>query len=185
MEGLVAPFVYRLNHAQDPEEIFLKLAETFRDRVKPTLFGGSLSPYRILTLASMIEKETAIPQELPLVAGVYVKRIDLGMRLQCDPTVLYARWHSGDLRFSAPARADILRKSNFNTYSVFGLPPTPIASPSQVAITAAKFPHISSNIYFAATGKGGHAFACSLLEHNQNVKRYRSELALKLSVTKK
>lgn len=184
MEGLIAPLVYRLNHAQDPEEIFLKLAETFRDRVKPTLDGGHLPPYETLTLASMIEKETSIPQEMPLVAGVYSKRIDLRMKLQCDPTALYARWHSGDLHFSAPTKYDICRKSNFNTYAIFGLPPTPIASPSQVAISAAKLPHISSNIYFAATGKGGHAFAGSLSEHSQNVKRYRNELVRKLSVTK-
>ena len=185
MEGLIAPLVYRLNHAQDPDEIFLNLAETFRDRVKPILDGGRLSPYETLTLASMIEKETAIPQELPLVAGVYIKRIGLGMRLQCDPTVLYARWYSGDLRLDGPTRVDIHRKSNFNTYSVYGLPPTPIASPSQTAIAAAKLPDISSNIYFAATGKGGHAFACSLSEHSQNVKRYRNESARRLSVTKK
>jgi len=185
MEGLIAPLVYRVNHAQDPEEIFLKLAETFRDRVKPVLYGGCLPPYETLTLASMIEKETAIPQELPLVAGVYVKRMNLHMRLQCDPTVLYARWHSGNFHFCAPTKADIHRKSNFNTYAVFGLPPTPIASPSQTAILAAKFPSISSNLYFAATGKGGHAFACNLSEHIKNVKHYRDELARRFSAAKR
>jgi UPF0755 protein len=181
MEGLVAPLVYRLNRAQDPEEIFLYLAETFRDRVRPTLDGGHLSPYKILTLASMIEKETSVEEELPLIAGVYSKRIRLGMKLQCDPTVLYARWNSGDLRFSGPNKVDLCRKSNFNTYSVSGLPPTPIASPSKNAIAAAKLPYIGSNIYFAATGKGGHAFAASLSEHSQNVKQYRNELARRLS----
>lgn len=183
MEGLIAPLVYRLHRAQDPEEIFLNLAETFRDKVKPTLDGAGFPPYKILTLASMIEKETSIPQELPLVSGVYTKRIRLGMKLQCDPTVLYARWHDGDLRFVGPTKADICRKSNFNTYSVFGFPPTPIASPSQNAITAAKTPHVNSNIYFSATGRGGHVFASSLSEHNRNVQRYRNELVHQLSIT--
>jgi UPF0755 protein len=132
----------------------------------------------------MIEKETSIPQELPLVAGVYIKRMGLRMRLQCDPTVLYARWHSGELRFSAPTKSDISRKSRFNTYTVFGLPPTPIASPSQAAIAAAKLPFISSNVYFTATGKGGHAFASSFPEHIQNVKLYRNKFARRLNITK-
>ena len=184
MEGLIAPLIYRFNHAQDPEEIFLELAETFRDRVRPSLDGGKLPPYKVLILASMVEKETAILKELPLVAGVYAKRINMGMRLQCDPTTLYARWYSGDLRLSGPTRDDICRKSNFNTYVVFGLPPTPIASPSYHAVVAAKSPCISSYVYFAATGRGGHAFASNLPEHIQNVKCYRDEIARRTSVIK-
>ena len=184
MEGLIAPLVYQFNHAQDPEEIFLELAEIFRDRVRSSLDGGGLPPYKLLILASMVEKETAIPQELPLVAGVYAKRINMGMRLQCDPTVLYARWYSGDLRINGLTRDDICRKSNFNTYVVFGLPPTPIASPSYHAVVAAKSPCISSYVYFSATGRGGHVFASSLSEHVQNVKRYRNEITRRTSATK-
>lgn len=89
LEGLIDPATYRVNHAQEPEEIFLMLMETFRDKVRPTLEGGPLPPYQTLILASMVEKETALPEELARVAGVYAQRLHIGMRLQCDPTTLY------------------------------------------------------------------------------------------------
>ena len=177
LEGLVMPATYRVNHAQEPEEIFLMLAETFRDKVRPVLEGGVLPPYKTLILASLVEKETSVPEELPRVAGVYAQRLRIGMRLQCDPTSLYARWVSGDLRFTGPAPEDIHRASRFNTYAVAGLPPTPIASPGAAAIEAAKVPDLSPDLYFVATGKGGHTFAPSLAEHNHNVSSYRKEVA--------
>ena len=179
LEGLIAPASYRVNHAQEPEEIFLMLAETFRDKVRPTLEGGPLSPYKTLILASLVEKETALPEELPKVAGVYAQRLRLGMRLQCDPTSLYARWKSGDLRFTGPTPEDLHRASPFNTYEVGGLPPTPIAAPGPAAIAAAKAPDLSPDLYFVATGQGGHNFAPSLAEHNHNVALYRREEARK------
>ncbi|MDR3670483.1 MAG: endolytic transglycosylase MltG [Holophaga sp.] len=176
LEGLVAPATYKVNHVQEPEEIFLMLAEAFRDKVRPSLDGGLLSPYKTLILASLVEKETSIPEELPRVAGVYAQRLRIGMRLQCDPTSLYARWRSGDLRFTGPTPEDIHRESRFNTYAVGGLPPTPIASPGPAAIAAARMPDLSPDLYFVATGKGGHSFAPSLAEHNHNVSLYRKEL---------
>lgn len=177
LEGLVAPATYRVNHAQEPEEILLTLVESFRDQVLPTLEGGPLSPYRTLILASLAEKETHLPEELNQVTGVYAQRLKIGMRLQCDPTSLYARWASGDLRFTGPTGEDIHRASRFNTYAVAGLPPTPIAIPSSAAIAAAKDPDLSKNLYFVATGKGGHLFSPSLAEHNHNVALYRREVA--------
>lgn len=177
MEGLVAPATYRVNHAQEPEEIFLMLAEHFRDKVRPALDGGPLPAYQTLILASLVEKETAVTEELPRVAGVYARRLRLGMRLQCDPTSLYARWQSGDLRFTGPAPEDIRRVSRFNTYAVAGLPPTPIASPGPAAIAAAKAPVLNPDLYFVATGRGGHSFAPSLAEHNRNVSSFRREVA--------
>jgi UPF0755 protein len=179
LEGLIAPATYRVNHAQEPEEIFLMLAEHFRDTVRPTLDGGQLPPYKTLILASMVEKETTVPEELPRVAGVYAQRLRIGMRLQCDPTSLYARWQSGDLRFTGPTPEDIHRPSRFNTYAVSGLPPTPIASPGPAAIEAAKVPELKPDLYFVATGRGGHSFAPSLAEHNRNVSSYRREVARK------
>ena len=179
LEGLIAPATYRVNHAQEPEEIFLMLAEHFRDKVRPALEGGALPPYKTLILASLVEKETTVPEELPRVAGVYAQRLRIGMRLQCDPTSLYARWQSGDLRFTGPTPEDIHRVSRFNTYAVAGLPPTPIASPGPAAIEAAKAPDLGHDLYFVATGKGGHSFAPSLAEHNHNVSAYRREVARK------
>lgn len=177
LEGLVAPATYRLHHAMEPEEVMLLLVEAFRDQVKPRLEGGPLPPYETLILASLVEKETRLAQEQPLVAGVYKKRLDIGMRLQCDPTSLYARWLSGDLRFTAPLAEDIRRPHRFNTYAIGGLPPTPIAIPGATALEAAKAPLAGKDLYFVATGQGGHSFAPSLRDHNRNVAAYRKEIA--------
>jgi len=177
LEGLVAPATYRLHHAMEPEEVMLMLVEAFRNQVKSRLDGGVLPPYQTLILASLVEKETKLAEEQPKVAGVYYKRLRMGMRLQCDPTSLYARWLSGDLRFTAPAPEDIHRPSRFNTYTVAGLPPTPIAIPGPSAIEAAREPVVGKDLYFVATGLGGHAFAPSLSLHNRNVNAYRKELA--------
>jgi UPF0755 protein len=177
LEGLVAPATYKLHHAMEPEEIMLMLVEAFQHQVRPELEGGVLPPYDTLILASLVEKETKLPEEQPKVAGVYKKRLDIGMRLQCDPTSLYARWLLGDLRFTAPSVVDIRRSHRFNTYAVSGLPPTPIAIPSAAAIEAAKAPQGGKDLYFVATGLGGHNFAASLKDHNRNVGAFRKEIA--------
>ena len=177
LEGLVAPATYRVHHAMEPEEIFLTMAEAFHRSVRPKLEGGALPPYETLILASLVEKETSLPDELPIVAGVYARRLRLGMRLQCDPTSLYARWLCGDLRFTAPLHEDIVRVHPFNTYTMAGLPPAPIAIPSPAAIEAAKHPAPGAELYFVATGTGGHRFAATLAEHNGNVALYRNEIA--------
>ena len=177
LEGLVAPATYRVHHAMEPEEIFLAMVETFGRSVRPTLEGGVLPPYQTLILASLAEKETNLPEELPRVTGVYARRLRMGMRLQCDPTSQYARWLSGDLRFTAPLYEDLARRHSFNTYLVAGLPPTPIAIPSPAAIEAAKHPGPGPDLYFVATGTGGHRFARTLAEHNRNVALYRMEIA--------
>jgi len=177
LEGLVAPATYKLHHALEPEEIMLMLVEAFRAQVRPKLEGGVLPPYETLIMASLVEKETKLPEEQPRVAGVYLKRLKIGMRLQCDPTSLYARWITGDLRFTAPMPEDIRRPSRFNTYTVKGLPPTPIAVPGATALAAALAPEAGKDLYFVATGRGGHHFAPSLRDHNRNVGTYRKELA--------
>ncbi|MDP1832519.1 MAG: endolytic transglycosylase MltG [Geothrix sp.] len=177
LEGLVAPATYKLHHAMEPEEVMLMLVEAFRNQVRPKLEGGVLPPYQTLILASLVEKETRLPEEQPRVAGVYKKRLDFGMRLQCDPTSLYARWLGGDLRFTAPLVQDIRRPHRFNTYAVAGLPPTPIAIPGPTAIEAARAPLEGRDLYFVASGNGGHNFAPSLRDHNRNVGAFRREMA--------
>jgi UPF0755 protein len=176
LEGLVAPATYRLHHAMEPEEIMLGLVEAFAKNVAPRLEGGVLPPYETLILASLAEKETNLAEEFPRITGVYYRRLRTGMRLQCDPTCLYARWLSGDLRFTAPLLDDIRRPHRFNTYTTDGLPPTPIAIPSTAAIEAAKAPLDGKDLYFVATGNGGHNFARNLPEHNRNVGVYRQEM---------
>jgi UPF0755 protein len=176
LEGLVAPATYNINRAMEPEEIVRAMVEAFRQRVLPALADGALPPYETLILASLAEKETNLPEELPHIAGVYYRRLNMPMRLQCDPTSLYARWLSGDLRFSRPMREDTARSHPYNTYSVMGLPPGPIAIPSMAAIEAAKNPAETDDIFFVATGDGGHNFSKTLKEHNQNVDAYRAKV---------
>ena len=177
LEGLVAPATYKLNKALEPEEVMLELVEAFHRQVFPKLEGGPLDPYQTLILASLVEKETHQPGERARIAGVYYKRYKIGMPLQCDPTSQYARWMSGDLTFTAPTPVDIRRPSAWNTYTVKGLPPTPIAIPSAESIEAALHPAVTKDLYFVADGQGGHRFAPTLRQQDKNIVLYRKELA--------
>lgn len=124
----------------------------------------------LLTLASIIEKETGVPEERPLVASVFLNRLKKGMRLQTDPTVIYAITE-GETSFGRSLkRADLKIDSPYNTYLNYGLPPGPICNPGREALMAAARPQQSDYLYFVADGKGGHRFARSLNEHNRNVK---------------
>jgi UPF0755 protein len=132
-------------------------------------------PYEALTLASIVEKETALDRERPLVAGVFIERLRRGMRLQTDPTVIYGigPTYDGNIR-----RRDLLRDTPYNTYTRTGLPPTPIALPGLESLQAAVRPEVSGKIFFVATGEpdGSHYFSSTLEEHNAAVKRYLQRL---------
>ena len=128
-------------------------------------------PYDALIMASLIEKETAVPGERSLIAGVFVRRLQSGMKLQTDPTVIYAMGQEfdGDIR-----RRDLDIDSPYNTYRYRGLPPTPIAAPGRESIRAALQPDMESNaLYFVAMGDGRHYFSETLEEHNRAVSRYQ------------
>jgi UPF0755 protein len=128
------------------------------------------TPYEALIMASIIEKETGIAEERPEIAGVFVRRLNIGMLLQTDPTVIYGMGDSydGDIR-----RRDLRKDTPYNTYTRAGLPPTPIALPSQAAIEAALHPKAGKSLYFVATGsEGRHTFSNTLKEHNAAVQRY-------------
>ena len=129
------------------------------------------SPYEALILASLIERETAVPEERGEVAGVFVNRLERGMRLQTDPTVIYGMGddYDGQL-FTRHLRED----TPYNTYTRDGLPPTPIALPSRASLIAATRPADTEALFFVADGTGGHQFSRTLEEHNRAVRRWRS-----------
>ena len=125
--------------------------------------------YEALIMASIIEKETSVDSELRQVSGVFYRRLKLGMRLQTDPTVIYGM---GDKYTGKISKQDLRTPSAYNTYTINGLPPTPIALPSKKAIEATMHPDNSENIYFVATGNGGHKFTANLNDHNRAVQEY-------------
>ena len=129
------------------------------------------SPYAALTLASIVEKETGAADERKQIAGVFLRRLEKGMRLQTDPTVIYGLGddYDGDLK-----RRHLRDTTNpYNTYAVHGLPPTPIALPGEAALRAVFAPDDAAALYFVAKGDGSHAFSATLEEHEENVRRYQ------------
>jgi UPF0755 protein len=159
----------------------LRIAQQRMQRELATAWAGRApdlllhSPYEALILASIVEKETALASERPLIAGVFVERLSRGMLLQTDPTVIYGlgEQYDGNLH-----KADLLRDTPYNTYTRVGLTPTPICLPGAAALRAAVNPQRTKALYFVATGKGdgSHYFSRDLNEHNSAVQRYLATL---------
>ncbi len=128
------------------------------------------TPDKMLTLASIVEKETGVPSERPRIAGVFLRRLELGMLLQTDPTVIYGigEAYDGNIR-----KRDLLADNPYNTYTRAGLPPTPIAMPGTAALEAVAHPADGNELYFVASGGGAHVFSATLAEHNAAVRKYQ------------
>jgi UPF0755 protein len=132
------------------------------------------TPEELVILASIVEKETGIADERPLVASVFINRLEMGMRLQSDPTIIYGINGGAGPLGRGLTRSEIDRATPYNTYQIGGLPPGPIANPGRAALEAVARPSETDDVYFVADGSGGHAFAATLDEHNRNVARWRA-----------
>tara|TARA_R110000868_G_scaffold195832_3_gene441564 strand:- start:4208 stop:5260 length:1053 start_codon:yes stop_codon:yes gene_type:complete len=143
------------------------LAEEWAQRAKDLPYK---EPYDALIMASMIEKETGVPQERGEIAGVFVRRLRIGMRLQTDPTVIYGMGERYNGRIT---RDDLRQPTAYNTYTIDGMPPTPIALVGREAIHAALNPVAGSSLYFVARGDGSHVFSDTLEQHNRAVREYQ------------
>ena len=134
--------------------------------------GLNSDVHRTVTMASIIEKETAVPEERPIVASVYYNRLDKRIALDADPSVIYAKLIDGSYQGSLH-HADMQVESPYNTYRHAGLPPGPIGNPGRSSLEAAMHPATTDYYYFVSNGNGHHRFASSLEEHNRNVAAYR------------
>jgi UPF0755 protein len=199
LEGFLFPSTYQFSRNASPEEMAATMVREFREewskiqqmpqqdlsaqevghdpvQTSSPAKAAALSPSEIVTLASLVERETPQPQERPIVASVFYNRLKLGLPLQCDPTVQYALDLVG--KPTLKVTADDLRvPSPYNTYLHRGLPPGPIANPGDASLRAALHPAQTHYLYFVANGSGGHFFSSTLEEHNRNVQKYKRILA--------
>jgi len=180
LEGYLFPDTYRFPRHVSADTVIATMVLRFRhvleSKLRDEIASGTGKLHNVVTLASLVEKETPDPAERPVVAGVFMRRLEKGMLLQCDPTVIYAARlagrpiaviHVSDLNFDSP----------FNTYRYGGLPPGPIANPGVSSLRAAFHPASGDVLYFVSNNHGGHIFSKTLAEHQHNVARYKQALA--------
>ena len=181
-DGTLLPETYTYSYGESRKDMIERMqrdmtrivAKIWKER-RPGL--PLATPQEAVTLASIVEKETARGEERPHVAGVFINRLRLGMPLQSDPTVLYALSPANPKLDRPLAHADLAVASPYNTYVVKGLPPGPIANPSRSSLQAATRPERTEDLYFVADGGGGHIFAKTLAEQTHNIAEYRRAMA--------
>ncbi len=177
-QGSLLPETYHYSFGDDRNELLSRMASAMQrtlEELWPQRDEGLPfdTPEEAVALASIVEKETGVADERPLVASVFVNRLRRGMRLQSDPTVIFALTEGEQPLGRALTRRDWKVEHPYNTYVISGLPPGPIANPGRAAIAAVLQPAESTFLYFVAAGDGGHAFAETLKEHNRNVRKWQ------------
>jgi UPF0755 protein len=175
LEGYLFPDTYRLSRRTTPERLCRLMTDRFRDAWRS--LHATAGVHRTVTLASMVEKEGKLAEERPRIAGVFENRLRIGMKLDCDPTTIYAALLQQNYR-GAIYRSNLASEHPYNTYRHAGLPPGPIANPGLASIRAALAPSDSDSLYFVARadGSGGHEFSSTIAAHESAVERYRRAL---------
>ena len=176
LEGYLFPETYALPRETPASRLIAMMVERFRatftDEWRRSTQEQGWTPRQVVTLASLVEKETGKPEERPVVAAVFRNRLKIGMGLQADPTVVFAMrkagTYTGNIR-----RVDLALDSPYNTYRHAGLPPGPIAAPGAASLGAALMPATVSYLYFVSRNDGSHVFARTLAEHNRNVREFQ------------
>jgi len=176
LEGYLFPNTYQFTRTQSLDEMAAEMVHQFR--LVAQQIGLASDIPRVVTMASIVEKETAAPEERPRVASVYYNRLAENMALDADPSVIYAELLTGTYQGSLH-HADLAVNSHYNTYRFPGLPPGPIGNPGRSALQAALHPDSTDFLYFVSDANGHHRFARSLEEHNRNVAAYRHALGLR------
>ena len=185
LEGYLFPNTYNLIREMEPEEVIQIMVNQFKKTIGTELSAraskSNLSEREILILASIIEKETPLPEEKPLISAVFYNRLRIGMPLQSDPTVIYGiRNFDGNLK-----KEHLLRPTPYNTYVHPGLPPTPICNPGKDSILAALSPAAVPFLYFVSKNDGSHYFSSEIEDHNRAVWRYQKNHHTENHLTKK
>ena len=178
-EGSLAPGGYEVERGTERGALIAEMTEKQAKILADAWAGRSEglpydTPEEALIMASIVEKETGIAEERGKVASVFINRLQQGMRLQTDPTVIYGITKGEGVLGRGLRQSELRRETPYNTYVIDGLPPTPIANPGAEAIKAAVNPDQTDFLFFVADGSGGHAFAETLEEHNQNVAKWRA-----------
>jgi UPF0755 protein len=173
LEGYLFPSTYEVYKLKDPKQLAQVMVGEFKERFSEDIKKRSgelgLTPQQVVTLASIVEKETGKPEERPLIASVFYNRLKKGMLLQSDPTIIYGIENfDGNLR-----KRDLTNPHKYNTYVHPGLPPGPIANPGEASIRAVLNPAKSDYLFFVSKNDGSHIFAQTLSEHNKNVWEYQ------------
>ena len=176
LEGYLFPNTYEFTRTQSMKDMAAAMVKQFR--LVALQIGLTLDVQKTVNMASIIEKETAVPEERPVVASVYYNRLGRNIALQADPSVIYAELLEGNYG-GALHHADMSFRSAYNTYTHPGLPPGPIGNPGRTSLEAAMHPTKTDYYYFVSDGNGHHRFSRSLEEHNQNVARLRQAVQKK------